>query len=39
MFKTLRKIKVAQDTNTYDTGWPELDTINLPAYLDEDHGL
>jgi hypothetical protein len=39
MFKTLRKIKVAQDTNTFDTGWPELDTINLPAYLDEDHGL
>jgi hypothetical protein len=39
MFKTLRKIKVAQDTNTYDTGWPELDTISLPAYLDEDHGL
>jgi hypothetical protein len=39
MFKTLRKIKVAQDTNTFDTGWPDLDTINLPAYLDEDHGL
>jgi exodeoxyribonuclease VIII len=39
MFKTLKKIKVAQDTNTFDTGWPELDTISLPAYLDEDHGL
>jgi len=39
MFKTLCKIKLAQDTNTFDTGWPDLDTINLPVYLDEDHGL
>ena len=39
MFKTLRKIKVAQDTNTFDTGWPELETLHLPAWLDENHGL
>lgn len=39
MFKTLRKIKVAQDTNTFDTGWPDLETVQLPPWLDENHGL
>jgi hypothetical protein len=30
---------VAQDTNTFDTGWPDLETVQLPPWLDENHGL
>lgn len=34
MMQTLHKIKRAKETGDFSTGWPDLDTISLPPWLD-----
>jgi hypothetical protein len=36
MMQTLRKIKRAQETDDFSTGWADLDIINIPPWLDGD---
>jgi len=33
VIETLQKIKMAEDEGTYTTGWPEVNYIDLPAWL------
>lgn len=35
MLASLEKIKRAQDEDTFDTGWPSVNVIELPRYLED----
>jgi len=36
MFQTLEKIKHAESTQDFSTGWPKINQVHLPAWLEDD---
>ena len=36
MIQTLEKIKHAESTQDFSTGWPEINQVHLPAWLEDD---